>query len=359
MRRKVRKVIFVMLAVIAGMALFLIIGMWRMFGEKISAAKSVVRLDEGLYYMEYSGDYGFDGFLSRGGAASDAEMGEYIMEFLSNGFYKAEAAETERDFGCSTLCAADMSGAQLMGRNFDWQECSAMIVHTIPDGGYESISTCNLDFLGFGEEWKPEGMQNQYMALAAVYVPLDGMNEKGLCVADLISGDETETHQDFGNPDLTTVSAIRLLLDKAATVDEAIALLQEYDMNSSIGTAHHLALSDAAGRAVVIEYINDEMVVTDTPAVTNHYLSDGEKFGIGNEESHRRYDALIEIQQSRDGVMEADELKNCMESVSYEDITQWSIIYDKMNLTIDFYWQRQYDLPYHFECPAGKMAGGE
>lgn len=224
-----------------------------------------------------------------------------------------------------------------------------MIVHTVPDSGYESISTCNLDFLGFGEGWKPEGMQNQYMALAAIYVPLDGMNEKGLCVADLISGDDAETHQDFGNPDLTTVSAIRLLLDQAASVEEAVALLSQYDMNSSIGTSHHLAVSDAEGRSVVIEYIDNEMVVTDTPAVTNHYLSPGEKFGVGNEESHKRYDTLLEIRQQADGVMEPDELKSCMEQVSYEDETQWSIVYDKKNLTIDFYWRRQYDKPYHYD----------
>ena len=28
-----------------------------------------------------------------------------------------------------------------------------MLVHTIPKNGYESIATCNLDFLGFGEDW--------------------------------------------------------------------------------------------------------------------------------------------------------------------------------------------------------------
>ncbi|MDO4332941.1 MAG: C45 family peptidase [Eubacteriales bacterium] len=349
MHKKIWKAVCIILAVIIVAAVFFLIALWRMFGEKVTAAKSVVSLDEGLYYMEYKGDYGFDEFLNRGGAVSDAEMGEYIVEFLSNGFYKAETAAAEKNFGCSTLCMEAASGAQLMGRNFDWQECSAMIVHTVPDSGYESISTCNLDFLGFGEGWKPEGMQNQYMALAAIYVPLDGMNEKGLCVADLISGDDAETHQDFGNPDLTTVSAIRLLLDKAASVDEAIALLSQYDMNSSIGTSHHLAVSDAEGRSVVIEYIDNEMVVTDTPAVTNHYLSPGEKFGVGNEESHRRYDTLIEMRRQADGVMEPEALKSSMENVSYEDETQWSIVYDKRNLTIDFYWRRQYDKPYHYD----------
>lgn len=320
-----------------------------MFGEKIKAANSIYSLEDGLYYLEYKGDYGFDAFLEQGGAESDAVMAAYITEFLSNGFYHGDNDSVKKDFGCSSLCVADSSNAQLMGRNFDWKKCDAIIVHTLPDNGYESISTCNIEFLGFGEGWKPEGIVNQYMGLAAVYVPLDGMNEKGLCVADLINGDEEETHQKTGKPALTTVSAIRLLLDKAATVDEAVSLLQKYDMNSSIGTAHHLAVSDADGNSVVIEYVNNEMFVTKTPVVTNHYLSEGEKFGIGNEESHKRYNTLVSAWQENDGRMEIGVLQDAMETVSYSDITQWSIIYNKTNCTMDFYWQRKYDTPFHFE----------
>lgn len=348
-QKKGKRIMAIMMAALSVVVMIILIGGWSMFGEKVKSARSIRVLEEGLYYMEYKGDYGFDTFLEQGGAASDADMAVYITEFLSKGFYHAEKNATEKDFGCSTLCVSALSGSQLMGRNFDWKECNAIIVHTIPDNGYESISTCNIEFLGFGEGWKPEGMINQYMALAAIYVPLDGMNEKGLCVADLINGDAEETHQKSGKPNLTTVSAIRLLLDKASTVDEAVALLSEYDMNSSIGTAHHLAVSDADGKSVVIEYVNNEMVVSATPVVTNHYLSVGKKIGIGTKESHERYDILLSAWQKNKGIMDCGALRNTMEAVSYPDITQWSIFYDKTNLTIDYYWQRQYDIPYHFE----------
>lgn len=348
-RKTGKKILAVILAVLAVAVIVLLAGAWSIFGEKVRAAKTVKSLENGLYYMEYRGDYGFDGFLEQGGASSDADMAVYIADFLSNGFYHLENNPAGNDFGCSTLCVGTSSGAQLMGRNFDWEKCTAMIVHTIPDRGYESVSTCNIEFLGFGEGWKPEGFANQYLALAAIYVPLDGMNEKGLCVADLVNGDEEETHQQSGRPDLTTVSAIRLLLDRASNVEEAVALLREYDMNSSIGRAHHLAVSDAEGNSVVIEYVNQQMVVTETLAVTNHYLFAGEKFGIGSEESHRRHDALLSARESKEGVMEIGELREVMEAASYPDETQWSIVYDKTNRTLDFYWQRQYDAPHRFE----------
>lgn len=347
--KKGKRILLIILACLMVIVIVVLVGAWSIFGEKLKAAKSVCRLEEGLYYMEYEGDYGFDAFLEQGGAASDTDMSAYITEFLSNGFYHAEQNAIQQDFGCSTLCVSTPSGSQLMGRNFDWQECSAIIVHTVPNNGYESISTCNIGFLGFEDDWKPEGMKNQYMALAAIYVPLDGMNEKGLCVADLINGDNEETHQKSEKPDLTVVSAIRLLLDKAATVDEAIELISEYDMNSSIGTSHHIAVSDADGNSAVIEYVNNEMVVTETTVVTNHYLSAGEKLGIGNAESHERYNTLFSVWQNNDGIMDNENLRDIMETVSYSNITQWSIIYDKTDLTVDYYWQRQYETPHHFE----------
>ena len=66
---------------------------------------------------------------------------------------------------------------------------------------------------------------------------MDGMNEKGLYIADLIVGGENEeaTNQERGNVNLTTTDAIRLVLDKAATVDEALELLKNHDMHSVIG----------------------------------------------------------------------------------------------------------------------------
>lgn len=41
------------------------------------------------------------------------------------------------------------------------------------------------------------------------------------------------------------------------------------------------ALADTAGRAVVVEYVNNEMSVVETPIATNFYLTPGEKYGIG------------------------------------------------------------------------------
>jgi len=344
------------ITLIAVAAVFVIVlaGAWSMFGVQLTAAGSVEKLDEGLWAMEYRGDYGFDGFLEQGGAASDAEMGGYIARFLSHGFWKPDTSAAGGDFGCSTLAAKSPAGGALFGRNYDWEDCGVMVIHTVPKNGYESVSTCCLDFLGFGEGWEPDkDMGSRFMALAAVYVPLDGMNEKGLCVADLMVNGGQVTHQKTDRPDLTITSALRLLLDRAATVDEALALLERYDINFSIESSHHFSIADATGRSVAVEYIDGEMTVTETAVVTNHYLAAGGP-PSGKEQSHIRCETLTSLREAAGGVMTADEVRAALGAVAqsnYPDsnggeLTRWSLVYDQQALRASFYDTENWARPY-------------
>ena len=352
MKHKKRFIILLICGIVALLLVIFAAGAWSMFGTQIKAANSIEKLEDGLYSMEYRGDYGFDKFLAEGGADSDAALADYLVSFLSHGFYKVESEVQTGDFGCSTICTKDKNGTVFFGRNYDWEECRAIIVHTVPDNGYESISTCCLDFLGFGEEYVPDGsMMERMQTLAAIYVPLDGMNEKGLMVADLLAGDDEETHQRTEKADLTTTTAIRLLLDKAANVDEAVELLKKYDMNSSIGSAHHLSIADASGKSVVVEYVNGEMLVTETKVVTNHYLADCEKQGVGSEQSHIRFDTLAACTGEYDemgvrDLLESVAQKNCPQSVGDYEKTMWSIVYCPEGLCADFYFDEDYENSY-------------
>lgn len=83
--------------------------------------------------------------------------------------------------------------------------------------------------------------------------------------------------QNTEKPDITTTTAIRMLLDRAADAEEALDLLEQYDLHGSKGMMVHFALSDTKGRSVSVEYVDQQMVVTDTPVVTNFYLAQGEK----------------------------------------------------------------------------------
>ena len=344
----------VVLLVLAAALLTVLLTAWAMFGTQLQAAMTIQKLDDGLWSMEYRGDYGFDDFLAQGGASSDAEMGDYLAAYISHGFWKSDTSAAGGKYACSTLAVKSPDGAPLFGRNFDWQDCDTMLIHTVPKDGYASVSTCCLDFLGLGEDWKPDGsLGDRFMALAAVYVPLEEKKKKGLCVADLMVSHGQAVDQDTQKSDLTTTSAIRLLLDKAATVDEALELLSQYDMHFSIGAAQHLSVSDATGRSVAVEWVDGEMVVTDTPVVTNYYLyqDDGTS---GSGQSYVRFNTLSELRQTADGVMTSIEVRDALAAVAQSnfpgenggELTCWSWVYDQQEKTALFYDTEDWEHPY-------------
>ena len=326
--------------------------MWMEFGPLVKGAMSAEKLDDGLYYMEYKGDDGFDKVIEQGGFDSADMMVSYIIEILSKGHYKPEVKTQETDFGCSALTVRTPEGGVLMGRNFDFPSALGVVLHTIPERGYETITTFNVEFYGFGKDYKPEGFKNQYMALAGLFVALDGINEKGLAIADLMAGDTIETHQRTEKPDLTTTGAIRYLLNNAANVDEALELLNGIDMHSDIGSAHHYAIADASGRSVVVEYVDDKMVVTETPAVANHYLCE-EKLNAGLIEGDDRYDRLCERYSQLDGVMSNEQLTEAIEAVSQPERegflgTAWTMVMDLSHPSVTYYSRRHFDKPFHY-----------
>lgn len=182
--------------------------------------------------------------------------------------------------------------------------------------------------------------------IASVYSPLDGMNENGFCAAVLMISDTVIIDQNTEKPDLTTTTAIRFLLDKAADVPQAITLLEQYDMHSSMDIMVHFALSDATGRSVVVEYVDNEIIVTETPVVTNFYIAQGNKNGIGSSQSHERYELLTQ-QLEKTQTMNMDAVRDAMDSVSKDNFgefesTEWSIIYNQSKDEVRYYHRENY-----------------
>ena len=278
--------------------------------------------------MEYKGDYNLDDFLEQGGASDDLAVAEFVMQDVFHGLLPINLRGVS--FGCSTISARTPEGAAVFGRNFDWGTCTALIVRTNPVNGYHSVTTVNMDFLNLGLDM-PEETQMRLLSMAAPFAPMDGMNEKGL----------------------TTTTAVRLLLDRAADVEEAVELLSQYDMHASAGMMVHFALADAEGHSVVVEYIDNEMVVTETPVATNYYLSPGEKYGIGTEESKIRYAMLKDLLQS-DSSYSMDGIRDALDSVSKHNFdsefasTEWSIVYNQSTGEVRYYHRENYERYYSF-----------
>lgn len=312
----------------------------------------IQELNPGLSSIAFQGDDGFETFLAQGGAQSD----EDVYKFLANRLSMDASAFTSSNavFGCSTIAVKNEAGEPLFGRNFDWENAEALIVYSKPDQGLASISTVNMDFISTAN------ISDETMAMAALYAPLDGMNEAGLVVSVNMIQDNATIEQQSDKADITTTTAIRLLLNQASSVEEAIDLLHRYDMHASMGMMVHFAIADARGKHVVIEYVNDEMKVIDTPVVTNFYLSSGDKNGIGTAQSHKRYDILMK-QLDENKTMSMEQVRDAIDSVSKDNFnefeaTQWSVVYNQITKEIRYYHREQFDKAYifHLQGSGGK-----
>ncbi len=350
MKKAIKITLAVLLILIAGIGVYT----WSLFGPLVKGALSVEKLDESFYYMEYKGDDGFAELIGQGGGRSSGELAGYVISFLSKGFYTPpEPTPATVEYGCSALTVRTPEDGVLMGRNYDWRtatgepDVTGIILHTIPKNGYETITTFDGNFFGFGDGWRPEGFVNQFMALTSLFFALDGINEKGLAIADLMAGDQAETHQNTGKPSLTTTSAICYLLKNAADVDEALELLWGIDMHSDIGSAHHYAISDASGRSVVVEYVDNEMVVVESPAAANHYLCEAKR-NVGLSAGDHRYEELCDRFDQAGGTMEEERLKDAIQSVSHPG-TCWTLMMDLTHPSVTYCFKRHFDHPLRFE----------
>lgn len=312
----------------------------------IILTSKITELETGFSAVSFEGNDGFEDFLSVGGASSDSQVVEFLSTHLLADFDIIGSI-----FGCSTLAVHSTDGDVLFGRNFDWQNCDALAVSSKPETGYASISTVNMDFISqrggaIGAILKT----NDVRTFAALYAPLDGMNEAGFTVSVNMIDDSATIEQNTDKPDITTTTAIRLLLNKAANVDEALTLLEQYDMHGSMGMMVHFAMADTTGRNVVVEYINNEIVVTETSVVTNFYLAAGEKNGIGTAQSHERYDILMQNLADNE-TMTMQSVRDALDSVSKDNFdefasTEWSIVFNLNEGTAHYYHRENYEKPY-------------
>ena len=243
--------------------------------------------------------------------------------------------------GCTVFAAKNENGETVFGRNFDFTYSPSLQVFTRPKNGYASVSTVNLSFAGYSEDNLPKGLSiNSFLTLAAPYLPFDGMNEKGVAIA-LLAVPEAHPENDPNKITLNTTTAIRLVLDKAANIDEAVSLLREYNIYFSGDIKCHYLITDKSGKSVLVEYWDGKLqTVTPTEnyqVATNFIAYDGLNIGEGFDEFDR-YDRVMSILKAGDSAIQMAQATTLLSSVgvygeSGEDKLQWTVIYNLSDLS--------------------------
>lgn len=255
------------------------------------------------------------------------------------------------DCGCSCY-TADNDGGTFLCRNFDYKvnDVAVLVVRTAPKNGYRAISLCDIACFGYRPGSLDDGKTDVSMLSLAPFLVTDGINEKGFCIAAM-QLDDDGTCQRTGKPKIMTTIAMRVLLDRAASVDEAVALLKTFDMQSpNYPEDFHFILLDATGKTAIVEYVHNEMRVLDARYAANCYVSkDMYKIGHGQ----NRFELMEEVLEKNNYRLTFEQMIDLLRGISlsgkagdihnkYGSYTVWSSIYDPRTCSLRLCVKRKY-----------------
>ncbi|MBQ6044452.1 MAG: linear amide C-N hydrolase [Bacteroidales bacterium] len=375
-----KKILFKVIGILAIICLT-IVTIWHGEIATIRSLKSVEG-NEYLYKMDYKASYYLDDLISKD-IDTNAELLQYIVGKIGKGIpIKMKSAQVADEngelatFSCTSFQAGKSDGSGFWyGRNYDYFKNPTLVTVSRPKKGYSSIAVSDMSHFGYSLEKLPTSLKDKVSSLAAIYAPLDGVNEKGLCTS-IMAVPKMAAQQESGKHKVGTTIIMRLWLDRCATVQEALDLAASLDIrhDAVVGSGYHYMIADANGDCAVLEFDREDgwksLVVRKGAddkymLVTNHLLS--EKYyssepdmSVGNihSKSWWRYETVDNYLSERNGTLTLDEAMEILGMVHWKDLlwetgtvedTQYTCVYDQTNLTLDLRNWNDYDKVLHFE----------
>ena len=336
---------------------------------EIASIRSIEQVggNEYLYTMKYKAAYDLDDVISKD-IDSNPELLDYITGRIGKGLpVKMKSAQVADEngelgtFNCTSFQARQADGeGYWFGRNYDYFKNPTMVTISHPKKGYSSIAVSDMSHFGYSLEKLPTSLMGKLSCLAAIYAPVDGINEKGLCTS-IMALPKQASQQESGKHKVGTTIIMRLWLDRCATVQEALDLASTLDIrhDTTVGSGYHYMICDASGDCAVLEFDKDDgwksMIVRKDKGeksmiVTNHLLS--EKYyttepdpAVGNPHSKSwwRYETAGDYLRRHDGTLTFEQAQDCLAEVHWKDLvwengtvedTQFSNVYDQSNITL-------------------------
>ncbi len=362
-----KKMILRVLLGILVLLLLAVLGFGVLYAGRIRTVNSIEKItdygDYDLYRMDVQYDYSIDDLINFGITDNQSMIDSILKEALPLLPVKMKAPQ----FGCSAFTLPGADGHILMGRNYDFKrDTSAMLVYCTPKNGYKSVALTALDNISANEP--TASLKKKLACLTAPFICLDGMNEKGVSIA-VLTLDSDPVDQNTGKQKIFTTLAIRLVLDRAATTQEAVDLLASYDMFATSGRDYHFYITDATGDGRVVEYDPDRddrpLIDTKIAAITNFYgrypdrVEPNQKNGIYGH-GKERYNAIMEVLDTGRTGMDAawDALQAAAQDPNPNDVTsntQWSLVYDDTALTAQIVIRRNWADVAHYDLNTNTM----
>jgi len=211
----------------------------------------------------------------------------------------------------------------------------------------------DVSYLGLGSG-KPS-WSDRLRLLDAPYWPFDGMNERGLAVG-MMAIPSAQAGNDSRKVTIDSLAAIRLLLDRAQSVDEALSLLEAYNIDWGSGPPLHYLIADSGGDSAVVEFVDGEMKVlrNEQPwQVATNFVLSGHSPASALRQCDR-YAAARETLERAQGQMSQEEAMALLKVVSQPN-TIWSIVYDMESGQIAVAMSHDYAQTHYFKLGMKKQ----
>ena len=255
----------------------------------------------------------------------------YTMHYY--GAYNLRMSSLERTtdlaWACSLFAALGDTSNPLYGRNFDWEFSPALLVFTAPPDGYATVSMVDIAYLGFAGDRATKlldlSLTERRPLLNALSIPFDGMNERGLVVG-MAAVPPGQMHPSPVRPTIGSLGVIRRMLDRASTVDEAVTIMQSYNIDFEGGPPIHYLIADRSGRAALVEFYQGKLVIIPNESpwhLATNFLRASVESANGQ---CWRYDAISQRLAETQGRLTTQDAVALLERVSQKN-TQWSIVY--------------------------------
>lgn len=303
-----------------------LIGIWVLYGNQIVSLSSLKQINDDaknyhFYTMTYKGDYGFVDYLQVG-SKNASEYSQLIMKEVGG------ALNMVTPPNCASFTAVAPNGDRLFARNLDTHIAIPLFLKTSPSNGCKSMSMVNIGYFVDIKKLPLPLSIDSLNTLAAIYTPVEGMNEHGLAVSVLTAGGSISKIKE-DKVSLNEYSLIRMVLDKASTVEEAVKMIENYNMSFlSTQWPSHFMIADATGVSVVVEYVKGELQTTysDKPyhIVTNFILYNNPNGGFGLDR-YKRIEAKL---KETEGILTEKEAMKLLSENTIPGDEQWSVVYN-------------------------------
>lgn len=259
----------------------------------------------------------------------------------------AEAGGQLTGFACTLFAASAPDGSALVARNFDWDPGPASVMESTLSSGRQTLAVTDLRYSGIESESDLDDQTKAAGLGRAEAYAFDGINDAGVFIG-LAADYQAEPNVASGRKWIGGLSIQRMVLDHAESLEDALDLFDDHNVDFTGGPGLHYLLADRSGAKAVVEFDAGTMQVIRPPqgqpwmCLENFHMS---TTPADQRSGQRRYSTCADTLSSAEGKVSVDEAVGLLDDVR-QSHTQWQSVYDLSKGTLRVIAEKSHDFAF-------------